>query len=74
MVCDMFGGGIPPLEFVFESDRRYFEENPEAEVGVRLPHPEEWPGVPPHVLNRMIVVVTLLGPNIRGRYLMNNLS
>jgi hypothetical protein len=37
MVCDMFGGEIPPLEFVFERDRRYFEENPDAVCGVRLP-------------------------------------
>jgi hypothetical protein len=60
---------IPPLETVLESDRRYFEENPEAKWGMRLPHPEEWSMVPEQMLERMCVVVTQLAPNIRGRQL-----
>jgi hypothetical protein len=38
-----------------------------------LPNSEEWPGVPAQVLRRMVLVVMQLGPNIRGRHLMNNL-
>jgi hypothetical protein len=69
MMFEIEGGQIPPLETVFESDRRYFEENPEAEWGMRLPHPEEWPMVPARMLDGMRVVVTRLSPSIRGRQL-----
>jgi hypothetical protein len=69
MMYEIEGGQIPPLEMVLESDRRYFEENPEAEYGMRLPHPEEWPMVPAGMLDRMCVVVTRLAPDIRGRQL-----
>jgi hypothetical protein len=73
MLNEIYGGEIPPLEFVYESDRRYFEENPDAELGIRLPHPEEWPGIPAYILERMFVVVTQLAPNIRGRQLVDKL-
>jgi hypothetical protein len=69
MMFEIMGGQIPPLETVLESDRWYFEENPEAEFGMRLPHPEEWSRVPARMLERMCVVVTRLAPNIRGRQL-----
>ena len=69
MMFDNNGGEIPPLEAVLESDRRYFEENPEAKFGMRLPHPEEWPMVPTKMLDGMCVVVTKLAPDIRGRQL-----
>lgn len=42
MMFEIECGQIPPLEVVLESDRRYFEENPEAVYGMRLPHPDEW--------------------------------
>jgi hypothetical protein len=73
MQNDICGGEIPPLEFVYESYRLFFEDNPEAKCGIRSPHPEEWPGVPANVLDRMCVVVTQLAPNIRGRQLVNML-
>ncbi len=63
------GGEIPPLESVLESDRRYFEENPEAKFGMRLPHPEEWPMVPSKMLDEMCVIVTRLAADVRGRQL-----
>lgn len=66
---DFESGHVPPLESVLESDRRYFEENPEAKFGMRLPHPEEWPMMPARMLEGMCVVVTRLEPNIRGRQL-----
>jgi len=69
MEFEKSGGEIPPLELVLESDRRYFEENPDAEWGIRLPHPEEWSMVPPDVLKGMCVIVTRLAPGIRGRQL-----
>ena len=63
------GGESPPLESVLESDRRYFEENPEAKFGMRLPHPEEWPMVPSKMLDEMCVIVTRLAADVRGRQL-----
>ena len=69
MEFDIGGGQIPPLETVLESDRRYFDENPEAEFGMRLPHPDEWPLVPAGMLDGMCVVITRLAPDIRGRQL-----
>lgn len=59
------------METVLKSDRIFFEENPEAEFGVRLPHPEEWPMVPKQMLDEMCVVVTQLASDIRGRQLVN---
>ena len=70
-MSDMISCEIPSLETVLESDRRYFEENPKAEYGLRLPHPEEWPMVPAKMLEGMCVVVTRLAPNIRGRTLVD---
>ncbi len=69
MMFDNNGGEIPPLEAVLESDRRYFEENPEAKFGMRLPHPEEWPMMPARMLDGMCVVVTKLAADVRGRQL-----
>jgi len=39
-MIEIIGGKIPFLEKVLESDRKYFEENPEAEYGMRLAHPD----------------------------------
>jgi hypothetical protein len=69
MMFEIESGQIPPLEVVLESDRRYFEENPEAVYGMRLPHPDEWPMMPAQMLEGMCVVVTKLAPDIRGRQL-----
>jgi hypothetical protein len=69
MMFDIEGGQIPPLETVLESDRRYFEENPKAVYGMRLPHPYEWPMMPEQMFEGMCVVVTRLAPDIRGRQL-----
>jgi hypothetical protein len=71
MKYEIIGGEIPPLENVLESDRRYFDENPDACFGVRLPHPEEWSMVPTQMLEGLCVVVTRLAPDIRGRQLVN---
>ena len=49
--------------------KQYFEENPEAKFGMRLPHPEEWPMVPSKMLDGMCVVVTKLAADVRGRQL-----
>lgn len=69
MIIEITGGEIPSFEKVLESGRKYFEENPEAEYGMRLPHPREWPMVPIQMLEGMCVVITQLAPNIRGRML-----
>jgi hypothetical protein len=71
MEFDSCGSIVPPLEIVYESDRKYFEENPGAEWGVRLPHPDEWPGIPQSLLGRMYVLVTQIAPDIRGRQLVD---
>ncbi len=71
MKHDGDGGKIPPLEIVDESDRRYFEDNPGVEWGMRLPHPDEWPGIPPFLLCRMCVLITKITPDIRGRQLVD---
>ena len=48
---------------------RFFEENPEAKFGMRLPHPKEWPMIPAAMLDGMCVVVTRLASDLRGRQL-----
>ena len=69
MMFEIECGQIPPLEVVLESDRRYFEENPEAVYGMRLPHPDEWLMMSAKMLDGMCVVVTKLAPDIRERQL-----
>jgi hypothetical protein len=57
------------LEDVYKEDARYFEEHPDRDCGIRLPHPEEFPL---GELSGYAVMVVKLGEGISGRFLVRS--
>jgi hypothetical protein len=60
---------IPPLSEIYRLDKQFFVDHPEAQVGTRLPHPEEWP-IPYEMLHDMVVIIKK-GEGMRMRFLVN---